>query len=278
MPTEVLNRRAFRWFFLGYVLLSVALALVERRRPQAEPGPVGRAGAWTAGEIRTATAFAVAPLGTWWRNWVDLAEVRRENEALRAERDRLREEHARLVGVMQENARLRALVGFQQAQPQLELVPARVIARDVSSFFRVTSLRMQPEHGNVTVGMPVVSSAGVVGHVASVEGRTVEVILAVDPRSSIDVLVQRNRARGISQGLGHSNDYRSRLAYLLRRDEVRVGDVLVTSGADGRFPPDLVVGRIAEVEDARYGLFQEVVVEPAVDFSRLQEAFILTGP
>ena len=147
----------------------------------------------------------------------------------------------------------------------------------MSRFFRVTSVRLDARDARVEPGQPVVSSAGVVGYVNDVSGRYAEVTLAVDPRASIDVLVQRNRARGVIQGLGRDDDYTSRIAYLMRRDAVRPGDVVVTSGMGGRFPADLVVGRVAGVDDSTAGMFQEVRVEPAVDFARLEEVFIVVG-
>lgn len=262
---------------LGLYLLIAVVLLLGARTGDGTLGVAGTTVYQGTAAVEDATHYAIGGIGTFWDDYLDLVDVRRQNEALRAELDRIRDEHTRLLGVMQENARLRAMVGFQEAHPQLELVAARVVAKDLSPFFRVVSIRLDVRDARIAPGMPVVSSAGVVGHVAEVAGGYAEVMLAVDPRSSIDVLIQHNRARGVLQGLGHSDDYRARLAYLLRRDAARVGDVLVTSGMGGRYPAELVVGRVVEVREQSYGLFQEVDVEPAVDFSRLEEVFIVVG-
>lgn len=259
------------------VYLVVAAALVLGSRGDAELGIVGTSVLQVSNAAEDLTHYGLAGVGEAWDDYLDLVAVRRENERLRGELDRLRDEHTRLLGVLQENARLRQMVGFAEAHPQLDLIPARVVAKDVSPFFRVTSIRLDARDSRVRIGMPVVASAGVVGHIDQVAGDYAEVVLAVDPRSRVDVLVQHNRARGVLQGLGHDDDYGARIAYLLRRDEVAVGDVVVTSGMGGRFPPDLVVGRIARVDRRAYGLFQEVEVEPSVDFSRLEEVFIVVG-
>lgn len=259
------------------VLLGATFAAFEGKDATDTLTPVGSVllrGA-TLGE--RAGAGAAAPATGFIERFRDAGRARAEADALAKEVARTREENARLAGILQENARLRAMVGFAAAHPRLDLVPAKVVGADITPWFRVLTLTVNAGSPRVAVGQAVVSSAGVVGTVREVAGGVVQVTLAVDPRSSIDVVVQRNRARGVVQGLGHPNDYLSRVAYLLRRDEVREGDLLVTSGIGGKFPPDLVVGRISKMAPAKQGLFQEALAEPAVDFGRLEEVFIIVG-
>ena len=68
----------------------------------------------------------------------------------------------------------------------------------------------------------------------------------------------------------------SRIEYLGRDDQVRVGDLVHTSGLGQRFPPSILVGRITRIVRADSGMFQEVEVAPAVDFSTLDEVLVLT--
>ncbi len=262
---------------LGVFLITAAALILGGRSSNGTLGIIGSSIYQGTSGVENVTHYAVGGIGTLWDDYLDLVAVGRENEQLRAELGRIRDEHTRLLGVMQENARLRQMVGFAESHPRLELVAATVVAKDLSPFFRVVSVRLHVRDARIAPGMPVVSSAGVVGHVSEVAAGFAEVTLAVDPRSSIDVLIQHNRARGVLQGLGHSDDYRARLAYLLRRDQARPGDVVVTSGMGGRYPAELVVGRVAEVREQSYGLFQEVEVEPAVDFSRLEEVYVIVG-
>ena len=262
---------------LLFILTGLVLLVLEQGQTSRSHLPPASATVQVAGASQALIARSGGGIGRFWDRHMNLVGVEQENARLRTELARIREEHTRLLGVMQENARLRAMVGFTEAQPHLELIPARVIARDINPWFRVLSLRLDTGTHRVQPHMPVVSSAGLVGQVSSVDGRYASVMLAVDKRSSIDIIVQRNRARGVLAGLGHDNDYLSEIQYLLRRDAARVGDLVVTSGMGGRFPQDLVVGTIAEVIEQSYGLFQEVRVEPAVDFSRLEEVYIIVG-
>jgi rod shape-determining protein MreC len=264
----------------GLVVLLVAqpafLILLGRQADEPTIGPLGSAIASGISNAQSATYQAVGGIGDIWDEYFRLVDVNRENEVLRAEVHRLEEERVRLIGVMQENARLRQLVDFEITHPLLSLRSAQVIAKDITPYFRVIRIRLNVGEGTVRVGMPVVASSGLVGRVTVVMDNFCDVMLTVDADSSVDIHVQRNRARGILVGLGHENDYFGRIAYLLRLDEVEVGDVIVTSGLGGRFPPGLIVGHILEIEDASAGMYQEVIVRPSVDFSRLDEVFVIT--
>jgi rod shape-determining protein MreC len=273
---DFIRRHRTGTLFAIFVVVAFGLILLERGRAR-EMGVVGSATYQATASGQAALDQGLGGVGTWWDRYIDVVGAKAENVRLRDEVNRLRDENARLLGVMQENARLRAMVGFDVGHPQLALLPARVIGIEMSPFFRVISIRIEATDPRLSVGQPVVASAGVVGHISEIAGRSAEVTLAVDPRSSIDVLLQRNRARGVLKGLGHSDSYDAEIAYLLRRDEARPGDIVVTSGMGGRFPPDLVVGRVSQIDDATAGMFQEVTVEPAVDFSRLEEVFIILG-
>jgi rod shape-determining protein MreC len=237
-----------------------------------EPVQVMRSGlAWT--EFGAYQTFAW--LGDAWQGLVS-SDLAAENAALREEAARLREEKSRLIGVLQENARLRDLVGFQTRHPEFELVPARVVGRDISPYFRVLRLKLEST-AELAARQPVVVASGVVGQIHAVYGEFAEVVIVSDPRSRVDAVSQRNRAPGIVEGLGHERDYLARVAYLNQKDEIRDGDVMVTGGKGGVFPKEMVIGTVTEVDNAQRGLFQEVRLEPAVDFSRLEEVFVITG-
>lgn len=271
-------RKRRTWVLIAIFLLSgLALTLMEREKPMRHGGPFTAASIQAAGTSQTALSFLFRGVSHRWARHMYLVGVEEENQRLREELARTHEERARLLGVMQENARLRALVGFAELHPRFNLTPAKVISRDVNEFFRVLNIRIDAGNIRIRPDMPVVSSAGLVGRVESVDGHYAQVLLSVDQRSSVDIVVQRNRARGILSGKSNARDYDCEIGYLLRRDEVRVGDTLVTSGMDEIFPADLVVGTITEVTKRSYGLYQNVRVEPAVDFERLEEVYVVTG-
>jgi rod shape-determining protein MreC len=206
-----------------------------------------------------------------------LVDAKEENERLRFEIQRLRAENNLYLEAAQEVRRLRQMLGFSDTFGG-ELRAARVIGRGTSEQFRVVRLRLDVGDSVVKKGMPVVTFEGLVGQITDVTGNYSDVLLTVDRKSQVPVVVQRSGAQGILRGTGELDRYSCDVEYLLRSDEVREGDQLFTSGAGGKFPEGLLAGRIVSVTRENLGLFQKVVVEPAVNFSRLKEVFVITEP
>lgn len=210
-------------------------------------------------------------------DYVFLIEVHEENDRLRARLARLDQEHEQLTAEALENRRLRSLLSLRERVGG-QVIAAQVIGRDVSPFFRVTRVEVdRGERDHVREGMPVVSARGLVGQIRRTWGRYSDVLLAVDAGSAVDVIIQRTGSRGMLRGTGEDDRYMSRIEYLGRDDEVRVGDLVHTSGLGQRFPASILVGRITRIVRADSGMFQEVEVAPAVDFSTLDEVLVLEG-
>lgn len=209
-------------------------------------------------------------------DYVYLVEVQEENDRLRTRLARLEQEHETLTAEALENRRLRSLLSLRERIGG-QVIAAQVIGRDVSPFFRVTRVEVdRGERDHVREGMPVIAARGLVGQVSRpIGGRYADVMLVIDNRCAVDVVVQRTGSRGMLRGTGEDDRYMARIEYLGRDDEVRVGDLVHTSGLGQRFPASILVGRITRIVRADSGMFQEVEVAPAVDFSTLDEVLIL---
>lgn len=212
-----------------------------------------------------------------WSHYFALVGVERENKRLRKEVDEKGFELKRLAEIELENARLRALMGFRERH-SLDAIGAEVIANDPRGDFRVVSVD-KGRLDDVSVNMPVVSSAGLVGRVADVAASTSRVLLITDPNNAVDVVVQRSRARslmlGAIGGAEVSRRYLSRLEYLDKRSDIIEGDVLVTSGVDGIYPSGIPVGVVRDLRNDESGVFKDAEVVPFTDFSNLEEVLIV---
>ena len=224
---------------------------------------------WVAIKLASGTSTII-------EEYVYLIDVQRENERLSYENARLKQQLSDLESLDRENERLRNMLALRDELPGRK-ISARVIAKDISPLFRVLRIRLDRGRDDlVQPGMPVVTTEGLVGQISKIADRFAEVMLTVDEGSAVDVIVQRTGSRGMLRGTGDSDTYKAHIQYLLRADEVRVGDTVFTSGLGRRFPPNLKVGVVTQVEKRDFGLYQRAEVAPSVNFSRLEEVFVLT--
>ncbi len=205
-----------------------------------------------------------------WRDYVALLGVRGENSGLRRELSRLEKENLRYREAMVGAERFKRLAAFQ-ARREVPMVAGNVIAQDLSRWFQSVIIDQGKDAG-IRAGMPVISGAGVVGVIAGTTATASKVLLMIDLQSRVDAYVQRSRARGTVRG---RSEEACELDYVLREEDVREGDQLLTSGLGAVYPKGLLVGTVSHVERKPYGLFQTVRVDPAVDFRNLEEVFVI---
>jgi rod shape-determining protein MreC len=152
------------------------------------------------------------------------------------------EDQARLSSLEAENARLRGLIGLQQASPKR--LTAAVIARDPAGWWQTLVLGRGSLQG-VRQGNAVLAPGGLIGLVSSVTPSTARVTLLTDPASRVGVWVGRSRHHGLLTGLGTP---RPVLRFLEKDPGVLAGDLVTTSPASTLVPPDLPVGVIQSVD------------------------------
>jgi rod shape-determining protein MreC len=205
-----------------------------------------------------------------WLGYLYLVNLREENQHLRKKIDTLEREKQRHEEMIAANTRLAELLNLKETFDD-PVVAAQVIGVDPTGWFRAVMVNKGKLDG-VRVDMPVVSARGVVGRVVSVSSHYAKVLLIIDQNSAVDILVQRSRDRGMVKGM--FTDV-CRMDYLVSTSDVVVGDVVLTSGLGGVFPKGLLVGQVTSVDETPGELFKEVLVKPAVEFSKLEEVLIL---
>lgn len=278
-----LRRRLVDWGLAALFLLIPALVLRASLRRPGELGAVDQAVLRVSAPLQSGVAWVVRRIGSVWNGYIALTDVEDENRELRAENERLRRELATMARKAFDVEALEDVALLRQQTPA-DTLGARVVSWSLSPAFRVVRLRIDRGDGEVAPGMPVITSAGLVGKIFTVYGAHADVLLLTDPRSSVAVVVRRTGGVGILTGLGAPDRYAAKIEWLDRAatpdadTTITVGDELYTSGQGGAFPAGILVGRVASVSTKDYSMFQEVEVTPAVSFSRLRAVLVLLAP
>ncbi len=201
----------------------------------------------------------------------DIAALRQRNQELEAEVARLQTEVVALQQQLAEAEILAALLDFARSHITSQYKAARVIGRDPSPFLHYLILNRGSDDG-IRPGMPVVSSEGLVGYVDAVIPRAARVRLITDPGSRVDVRIRPSNVDAVLQG---SLTGELTLNMVPLNAKVEPGNLVMTSGLGGRFPPDILIGQVVSTRKLAYALFQEAAVQPVVDFNRLDIVLVI---
>lgn len=194
-----------------------------------------------------------------------------ENRALRQEL-LLKNSDILLVGQFkQENARLRELLGSPLRQDEHKMV-TQVISTGSDPYSDQVVIDKGSDNG-VYEGQPVISDKGVVGQVVAVAKMTSRVLLICDTSHALPIQVLRNDIRAIVAGSGCADDLQ--LEHLPGNTDIRVGDVLVTSGLGGRFPEGYPVAVVSSVKVDNQRAYTVIQARPTASLQRLRYLLLL---
>lgn len=208
-----------------------------------------------------------------WRHYFFLVNVSKENETYKQALNRAVEKNIHYKELKLSNARLRKLLDFQKTITN-RVLAAEVIGKDPSPWFKTVLIDKGKDDG-IEKGMAVVIPEGIAGQTTEISDHYSKVLLIIDHNSAVDALAQRGRARGVIQG---ATAGRCLFKYVLRKHDIAMNDIVVSSGLDGVFPKGLAIGYVSEVIKPKAGIFQKVMVTPYVDFEKLEEVLVILNP
>jgi len=195
-----------------------------------------------------------------------------DNERLRSQQVLLKAKLQRFAALQEENSQLNQLFAASAALKKQRITLARLLEVNTGPLFNEVILDKGRSDG-VYVGQAVIDADGVMGQVISVDTLISRVLLLTDFRSAIPVQDVRSDARGILIGRG-------RLAKLLLRDipgtvDVKVNDLLVTSGLGGRYPPGYPVGIVSVVDTNIMAQFSSIQVDPSAQLNQNRPVLLI---
>jgi rod shape-determining protein MreC len=200
----------------------------------------------------------------------DLRGVYDENQRLREQLVDANVQLSMLQEAERENNRLRAIVGFE---PPIgySLLPAKILSV-TGDRIPISAVINRGSADGIMVNEPIINEEGLIGKIVSVSYSFSTVQLLTDPMSRVAVRVAESREMGIakylpSQGLIVDN--------VPSQGDVKQGDLVISSGLGGIFPPSLVVGTVIAVEKPKQEPFLIIKLAPAADFNSISELFVL---
>ena len=200
-----------------------------------------------------------------------------ENETLKTRVDELTEENTRLRSEQFELERLRSLYELDQEYMQYHKIGARIIAKDSSSWFSVFRIDKGSDDG-IKEDMNVIAGGGLVGIVTDVGANYATVRSIIDDSSRVSAMAQQSGDSCIVAGdLQLFKDGRLKLSYMEKDDDIKDGDMIVTSNISGKFLPGILVGYATDITvDYNDNLTKSGYLIPAARFDRLQEVLVIT--
>jgi len=248
---------------IGIVVLAFAGYLTPVSRVILSP--LVSAQTWVSTRFMALQAYLTEPR--------EVAELRQRNVELEAEVAQLRTQIIELQQQLSEYRILSALLEFARAYPQYEYIGASVIGRDPSPFVKYIHINRGSDDG-IQRGMPVVTQQGLVGRVSKVTASAALVQLITDPGVTVNVRLEPSRAEAKLAG-SITGDIE--LDLIPQDANVQPGDLVLTSGLGGNYPPDILIGQITGVRKQDYDLFQNASIQPVVDFDQLEIVLVITN-
>lgn len=207
------------------------------------------------------------------RDITELNTLRQRNAELETALANLLSELPELREIASDYERLSEQLGYVRSNQEQETLTAEVIGIDTSGFLRTIIVNRGTRDG-VNVGMPVISGNNLVGRVIEVTANAAQVLLINDQSSAVSARLQSTRVQGSVIGLPGGG---LRMTFIPLGSEIRPGDLVITSGLGGNFPPDIVIGQITSIRQFEFELYQEVEMRSLVNFNTLEFVLIITN-
>ncbi len=223
--------------------------------------------------VESALTTVFAGVGDVFSTFGRAAELKAENERLRAEIEALKTASVRVQELEHQNRELLAQLNYQSAHPEQKLLDARVIAREPNDLVHSLTID-RGERDGLVEGMTVVTPAGLVGRLLEVGPTSAKVLLITDSKSSVSGVVASTRAQGMVYGRRQRH---LTMRYIDQLEKIAVGEWVVTSSLGGGYPQGIPIGRVVQVHQRDVEPFQEATLEPGVDFARLETVQVITN-
>lgn len=203
-------------------------------------------------------------------HYVMIVNTSKTNEELKEKVLKLENTIFNLDEVEKENLRLKQLLQFGKEIPRKKVL-AQVVSWDSSNEFKVLRINKGSNDGLKKMS-PVITMTGLVGYVYRLTDNYADILTILDQNNRVDAIISRTRSHGIVEG---GAGFKCRLKYVIRTEQIEIGDEIITAGLGNIYPKGIKIGSISKINKEDYGITQGVDINPAVDFHKLEEVVVL---
>jgi len=254
------------WFIVTVVFIAVFII----------PSPISRAGSNFVVNITKPISRSLVSAGkkvaSTFSILVEIANLRKENRQLAEDLIRAKVDSAKLSELEIENQNLKQQLDYKEAHPKMKLILANVVGLDPTNFYDTIVLDRGSD-GGISTGMAVISLGVLVGKVDQVFPGSCRVMLITSKDSIIQVMLEGSRTVGILKG-GISG---MALENIPLDTPIAAGENIITSGLGGKLPKGIYVGNAGREISAKSDIFKTIEVKSAINFSKLETLFIVSG-
>lgn len=210
----------------------------------------------------------------YFRSISSLRTAQSENDILKQRIQELEVEVQNAKSLTDENERLKSLLELKE-NSKYKILPAQIIGRDASVWFS-TSIINRGSLDGVKLNMPIVTNGGLVGRVTAVSPLTAQIDLITKDKSGVGAVIgelDSSNTLGVIAGSGKKNLLE--MGYVPGSVEVKIGEMVYTTGQDGIYPAGLKLGEVVEVRSGSATVPQQVFVRPSAGLASMQEVAVL---
>ena len=265
--------RNYKTIIFVVILLATVLIVLSYNLKQRSPaGLATKVVLEVASPVQNVLDASIKGVSDPWYRYLLLVGIEEENRKLKKKIDDMKSQLVLYQEGYLEAQRLRNLLSLQEDN-DFDFVTARVIGRAQVALSQTISINKGTADG-LKAGQSVMAAQGLVGRVIDASWHSAKVLPLIDENSNIDAIVQRSRIQGMIRGAGSRGCV---LKYISKTQDVREGDIIVSSGMGGVFPKGMMIGQVNHVDRKEAGLFLRINVTPAIDFSKLEEVLVITS-
>jgi len=208
--------------------------------------------------------------------FVNAKKNKAENDDLKKELAQLRYQLVDYRNTLTENERLKEIVGIKEENPDIKLLDAGIIGRDPSDKFGAFTIDRGTIHG-IAKWDPVITKDGLVGYIDSLGPTYAKVVTILSPEINVGAVEIRTKETGnLTGNISLANKGFSKLELLPKNTGITKGDIVVTAGTSGYYPPNLVIGTVEEIELEESGITAYAKIRTASDIYEIKHVFVLT--